>query len=192
MAGAGDNAPVQTQEELDRDVAAMLDGDEAAFRAVYRAVHPPLLRYLIVLVGPSDAEDVGSEAWAQAFRDLDRFEGDGDGFRGWVTTIARHRALDHLRRVRRRPVADQPVDELVELPDDVDVAAETLDRVGLDAALRLIGSLPRDQAEAIVLRTILEFDAPTAARILGKRPGAVRAAAHRGLRRLAAQLEQER
>ena len=31
-----------------------------------------------------------------------------------------------------------------------------------------------------MLRTVLGFDAATAARILGKRPGAVRAAAHRG------------
>ena len=53
------------------------------------------------------------------------------------------------------------------------------------AVLRLIASLPPDQAEAIMLRTVLGFDAPTAARILGKRPGAVRAAAHRGLKQLA-------
>jgi hypothetical protein len=32
-----------------------------------------------VLVGVADAEDVASEAWAQAFRDLDRFSGGADG-----------------------------------------------------------------------------------------------------------------
>ena len=44
----------------------MLDGDDDALRTVYRQVHPPLLRYLTVLVGPDDAEDVASEAsfWA--------------------------------------------------------------------------------------------------------------------------------
>jgi RNA polymerase sigma-70 factor (ECF subfamily) len=39
-----------------------------------------------------------------------------------------------------------------------------------------------------MLRTVLGFDAPTAASILGKRPGAVRAAAHRGLKQLAKRL----
>lgn len=166
----------------------MLTGDEAAFRTVYRDLQPPLLRYLTVLVGPGDAEDVASEAWAQAFRDLDRFTGDADGFRGWVTTIGRNRALDHLRRSRRRPVPDDSVDELLDMPGLVDVEGDTLARVRSEEVLQLIASLPRDQAEAIVLRTVLGFDAPTAARILGKRPGAVRAAAHRGLKQLARKL----
>ena len=169
----------------------MLAGDEEAFRTVYRALQPPLLRYLTVLVGVADAEDVASEAWAQAFRDLDRFSGGADGFRGWVTTIGRNRALDHLRRISRRPVSDQSVDDLVDLPDGVDVELDTLGRVNSEAVLGLIASLPRDQAEAIMLRTVLGFDAPTSARILGKRPGAVRAAAHRGLKQLAKRIVDE-
>ena len=169
----------------------MLSGDDEAFRTVYRALQPPLLRYLTVLVGVADAEDVASEAWAQAFRDLDRFSGGADGFRGWVTTIGRNRALDHLRRNSRRPVSDQSVDDLLDLPDSVDVELNTIGRVGSEAAVALIASLPREQAEAIMLRTVLGFDAPTAARILGKRPGAVRAAAHRGLKQLAKRLADE-
>ena len=183
--------PVGADEALDHAVEAMQCGDEAAFRLVYRAVQPALLRYLTVLVGVADAEDVASEAWAQAVRDLDRFTGDADGFRGWITTIGRHRALDHLRRARRRPVSDEPVDGMVELPDHADVEGDTLGRVQSEAALALIASLPRDQAEAILLRTVLGFDAPTAGRILGKRPGAVRAASHRGLKRLARQLSED-
>jgi RNA polymerase sigma-70 factor, ECF subfamily len=176
---------------LDDAVERLLTGDEVAFREVYREVQPPLLRYLSVLVGSHDAEDVASEAWAQVFRDLDRFSGDADGFRGWVTTIGRNRAIDHLRHASRRPVSEQGVDELVDLPDGSDTELDTLGRVQSAAAIRLIASLPRDQAEAIMLRTVLGFDAPTAARILGKRPGAVRAASHRGLKQLAKKLVEE-
>src|SRR5580698_6139654 len=74
-------------------------GDEAAFRVLYRDVQPRVLRYLQAIVG-ADAEDVASETWLQVARDLPGFSGDGDGFRGWVATIARHRAADHLRRAR--------------------------------------------------------------------------------------------
>ena len=167
----------------------MLRGDDGAFRTVYRAVQPPLLRYLSVLVGRVDAEDVASEAWAQAFRDLDRFSGDADGFRGWITTIGRNRALDHLRRSRRRPTDERTIEELVDLVDDADVEGDTLGRVHSQAALALVASLPRDQAEAIVLRTVLGFDAVTAGQILGKSPGAVRAASFRGLRQLAKKID---
>src|SRR5258706_8865891 len=78
-------------------------GEEDAFRTIYRTVQPGLLRYLRGLVA-QDAEDVASQAWAQAARDLGSFRGDPDGFRAWVATIGRRRALDHLRRQRRRPV----------------------------------------------------------------------------------------
>lgn len=174
---------------LDQLVEQMLTGDEAAFRAVYRDVQPRLLRYLTVLVGRDDAEDVASETWAQGFRDLDRFAGDADGFRGWLTTIGRHRALDHLRRQQRRPRADSSLIELLDQPSDVDVESLLAHTLGTDAALAMLSALPPDQAEAIVLRTVFGFDAPTAARILGKRPGAVRSATHRGLRALARRLE---
>ena len=88
-------------------------------------------------------------------------------------------------------MSDQPVEDLVDLPDSVDVELDTLGRVNSEAILALIAALPREQAEAIMLRTVLGFDAPTSARILGKRPGAVRAAAHRGLKQLAKKLADE-
>jgi DNA-directed RNA polymerase specialized sigma24 family protein len=46
------------------------------------------------------------------------------------------------------------------------------------------------KAEIILLRVVAGLDAPAVARIVGKSPGAVRVAAHRGLRRLAGVLDQ--
>jgi RNA polymerase sigma-70 factor, ECF subfamily len=173
---------------LDETVALMCQGDGDAFRAVYRAVHAPLLRYLEVLVGPNDAEDVASETWGQACRDLGRFDGDADGFRGWITTIGRHRALDLLRLRSRRIRADQDLAG-VDLPDPVDTETAMLEGYTTRAALAVIRSLPRDQAEAVMLRAVMGLDARSAGAVLGKRPGAVRSAAHRGLATLARRLE---
>ena len=172
---------------LDPVVARLREGDEAAFREAYRSVQPPLLRYLTSLVGPDEAEDVAAEGWAQAVRDLDRFTGGGDAFRAWLTTICRNRAMDHLRRNRRRPGRGLD-EELDDRPADIDVEAYVVGQVGSEEALALIATLPPDQREAVLLRVVLGFDAPTAGRILGKRAGAVRTASHRGLRTLAARL----
>jgi RNA polymerase sigma-70 factor (ECF subfamily) len=170
-------------------VSRAVAGDEDAFRAVYRAVQPGILRYLRGLVG-DEAEDVASEAWAQIARDIRTFEGDSDGFRGWAATIARHRALDYLRRQRRRPVHPTAVEELTELTANDDTAALALDAVSTSEAVAMIATLPRDQAEAVLLRVVMGLDAMTAGQVLGKRAGAVRIAAHRGLRRLADRLDQ--
>ena len=180
----------QAAEALDGAIVRAQRGDADAFRALYRDAQPRLLRYLHALVG-DDAEDVASETWLQVTRDLAGFSGDYDGFRGWIATIARHRAMDQLRRHARRPPAiPVPVETLAGRPAGDDTAEGAIETVSTGAALALIATLPADQAEAVLLRTVLGLDARSAAAVLGKRPGAVRTAAYRGLRTLAARLEQ--
>ena len=157
--------------DLSLSLAGAQDGDPAGFRALYRDTQPRLLRYLRALVG-QDAEDVASETWLQVARDLRVFRGDYDGFRGWVVTIARHRALDHLRRDSRRPSTPVPVEDLTGIAARDDTAEGALTAVATDAAVRFIATLPRDQAEAVLLRAVVGLDAASAGRVLGKRPGA--------------------
>ncbi|MEU2820917.1 RNA polymerase sigma factor [Streptomyces bacillaris] len=171
--------------ELTAAVLAAQDGDEDAFRAVYRAVQPRLLGYIRTLVGEPDAEDVASEAWLQIARDLDRFSGDADRFRGWAARIARNRSLDHLRMRSRRPAIGGDETELTGRPAESDTAGDAMEALDTDRTMSLIAQLPQDQAEAVVLRVVVGLDAKSAAQTLGKRPGAVRTAAHRGLKRLA-------
>jgi RNA polymerase sigma-70 factor (ECF subfamily) len=176
--------------ELGAAVARAQDGDEAAFAVAYRLVQPGLLGYLRGLVG-DDAEDVASDAWLEIARDLGRFRGDGAGFRGWTATIARHRALDHLRRQKVRPRPTALEQDMLDLPGPHSTPDQALESLSTEYALDLVRGLPRDQAEAVLLRVVVGLDGPAAARVLGKRPGAVRTAAYRGLKRLAHQLGAE-
>lgn len=168
-------------------MARAQEGDEAAFAVAYRLVQPGLLGYLRGLVG-EEAEDVAAEAWLEIARDLGRFRGDGAGFRGWTATIARHRALDLLRRQKVRPRTAALAQDVLDLPAAHNTAEQALETLSTERALALIDELPRDQREAVLLRVVVGLDGPAAARVLGKRPGAVRTAAHRGLRRLAKRL----
>ena len=67
-------------------------------------------------------------------------------------------------------------------PDTAEIAMENLDT---QAAIALVSELPRLQAEAILLRVVAGLDTEAVATLLGRSPGAIRVAAHRGLRRLA-------
>ncbi|MEU1079072.1 RNA polymerase sigma factor [Streptomyces sp. NPDC005908] len=188
MGHGGESRRTQAYDgELGEAVARAQEGDEAAFAVAYRLVQPGLLAYVRGLVG-GDAEDVMSDAWLEIARDLGRFKGDGAGFRGWTATIARHRALDHLRRQRVRPRPSALEQDVLELPAPESTHDQAMEAMSTEQALALVGGLPRDQAEAVLLRVVVGLDGPSAARVLGKRPGAVRTAAHRGLRRLARQL----
>ncbi|MEV6345977.1 RNA polymerase sigma factor [Actinoplanes sp. NPDC051851] len=178
-------------EDLDAVVRDAQCGDEDAFRQLYRLQQPALLRYLRVLVG-EDAEDVASEAWLQIARDLRTFAGTWDNFRGWSTTIARHRAMDLLRAQRRRPVTTTTEDQLLTVRADDDTADRAIELVSTDAAVALIATLPPDMAEAVMLRVVVGLDAKATGSILGKRAGAVRTAAYRGLKQLANRLAEKK
>jgi len=162
-------------------------GDERAFAAVYRATNPRLLRYATGLVG-QDAEDVTAEAWLQIARDFSKFSGDEMAFRGWASTIVRNRAMDHVRALARRPSSPMELSAL-DRPSPAETEAIVTETLSTREALALIGTLPQDQAEAVLLRVVVGLDAVTAAKVLNKRPGAVRVAAHRGLRTLAGRIE---
>ncbi|MFE4423892.1 RNA polymerase sigma factor [Streptomyces sp. NPDC056817] len=181
----------ESDTKLGAAVAQAQDGDETAFMVVYRIVQPGLLGYLHGLVGQG-AEEVASEAWHEIVRDLDQFQGNGAGFRGWSAAIARRRALDHLRRSRRRSSATATATalepEMAEIPSSHSTCDQVLTSLSTDHVLTLIRGLPRDQADAVLLRVVVGLDGPAAARVLGKRPRAVRATAYQGLRRLARQL----
>jgi RNA polymerase sigma-70 factor (ECF subfamily) len=188
--GVGRGSGVQGDDaQLTAAVGAAQTGDEDAFRIVYRAVHPRLLGYVRTLVADADAEDVTSEAWLQIARDIPRFSGDADKFRGWAARIARNRALDHLRMRGRRPAVGGDESDLALLPGGADTAGEALEALDTNRTMALIALLPQDQAEAVVLRVVVGLDAKATGKVLGKRPGAVRTAAHRGLRRLAELLD---
>lgn len=166
-------------------------GDEDAFRILYRRLNPELVRYARVIVG-EDAEDVVSEAWLQIARDLRSFEGDGERFRRFALVVVRNRARDLLRRARSR-VREVAVPG-VEMPEPrgevADAAESALETLSTSEAIAFIATLPREQAEAVLLRVVLGMDAAGAGEVLGKRPGAVRMAVSRGLRSLGRRVEQ--
>lgn len=181
--------PLRTaNDRLSAIVLAAQAGEEEAFSELYHQVQPGLLRYLSVLVG-RDAEDVASDTWLQVCRDLHTFAGDGDGFRGWVATIGRHRGLDYLRSRSRRPADPAGWETLLAVAGHDDTAVQAEESLSTVAALHLIAQLPQEQAEAVLLRTVIGLDAKSAGAVLGKSPGAVRTSAYRGLKTLAAMLE---
>jgi RNA polymerase sigma-70 factor (ECF subfamily) len=169
-------------------LAAAQGGDEQAFAVLWRDLQPAVLRYLRV-TAPAAVEDLAADTWVSVIRGLSRFRGDEQNFRTWVFTVARHRAVDWRRQAARRPVEPLPLALAVEQAAPDDPAVQVLEAQSTRAALALVAELPADQAEVVALRVLGGLEVAEVARIVGKRPGAVRLLAHRGLRRLAKRLE---
>jgi len=165
-------------------LAAAQQGDEDAFSMLWRDGNPALLRYLKV-IAPQSAEDAAAETWVSVVRGLDRFRGDENAWRAWLFTTARRRVVDEGRRRSRRP--ESPAAEVVDshLPEAVDPADQVLENLATRQAIVTVTSLPPLQAEVIMLRVVAGLDTEMVAQMVGRTPGAVRVALHRGLRRLA-------
>ena len=168
-------------------LAAAANGDEPAFGALWRDLQPALLRYLNAFA-PGAGEDLASETWLRVVKALDSFSGDERAFRAWVFTVARHRAVDRWRRTTSRHDELVPLEALADLPALDDPAEAALDAISTQAAVALLATLPRDQAEVVLLRVVAGLDVAQVATITGKRPGNVRVLTHRALRRLADRL----
>lgn len=165
--------------EFEQALNRAVDGDAEGLARLWRAYQPLLLRYFRGRL-PDAAEDLASAVWIDVARALFAFDGDEEGFRGWLFTIAHRRLVDEHRRRQRRP--EQSMAEAYEglAPDDVDT-----DALPLDAALTLIRRLPPDQAEAVLLRVVADLDVSAVADIMQRSEGSVRVLVHRGLQKLA-------
>jgi RNA polymerase sigma-70 factor, ECF subfamily len=176
---------------LGREFSEMLrraaKGDGAAFGELWRDTHPLLLRYLRLSAGDA-AEDLASDVWLEVARRIARFRGSEPEFRSWLFTVARRRVIDRLRYETRHPELPTGDPDRLDRPAADDTAAAVLEGISTEAALAFIATLPRDQAGIIFLRVVVGLDAIRVARIVGKSPGAVRVAAHRGLRALTERL----
>lgn len=168
-------------------LAAAQHGSEDAFTALWLDGNSALLRYLRV-IAPDAAEDIAAETWVQVVRKLASFRGDEAAWRAWLFTTARRRVIDQARRRARRP--ETPLGDIpaARLPVTADTADIALEQLATASALALLAGLPSLQAEVILLRVVAGLDTSAVARIVGCSQGAVRVAAHRGLRRLARQL----
>jgi RNA polymerase sigma-70 factor, ECF subfamily len=177
--------------ELGDRFPAVLDlaasGDQEAFELLWRSTHPMLIRYLRLTCGQS-ADDIASETWVKAIHSLSKFHGDEHGFRGWLVVIARNHARDVLRQAGRRPEVLSPDLTIEHNVLESDTADVVLEHLSTKAALRLVSTLSRSQAEMIALRVIIGLEVAEVAAIVGRSPGAVRVAVHRGLKILAEQL----
>lgn len=181
------HTPRQPTTALDNAVTEAISGNPEAFRYLYCTLQPRLLSYLQAIVGATHAEDIASETWARIAGSLHTFTGTGNDFRAWTITIARHRAIDHLRR--QRHTTPMPPHALPDQLASNDTERDALTALSTAATLALIAQLPTRQAQAILLRIIFGLDGKTTGIVLGKQPNAIHTATNRGLHHLAQLLQ---
>jgi len=173
--------PVAAIEETSALVDRARAGDGDAFAMLFEQFHDEIYRFAARRVGdPMLAQDISGETFADAFSSIRGFQWRGAPFEAWLYKIARRRVVDALRR--RDRAMREPSGE-AHLADHADAVSGSMH------VRALIAQLPRSERDVIELRFMEDLDVEATARRLGKRPGAVRVAQHRGISKLRRMLE---
>lgn len=161
-------------------VAAAQRGDEVAFGELYRRFARMVHGLLLARLAPEDAKDVAQEVFLQAFRRLAALR-EAAAFGGWIATLARNAAVDHLRKPQRRFERETLSEEMP--------AMERTDHAG-DALriLAVIRSLPEAYSETLLLRLVEGMTGAEIAATTGLTPDSVRVNLSRGMKKLRARL----
>ncbi len=166
--------PAVIGEEFPEVLRQAQAGERDAVGRLYADCAPRVLGFLRAQ-GIADHEDVAAEVFVSVVRNLPRFSGDEDAFRGWVFTIAQRRLIDERRRRGRRP--EEPF-ENGDLTDVVGagpgVEGEAMDRLRTSGLLAAIEELTPDQRAVLYLRAVADLSVPEIARVLDKPETAVR------------------
>jgi len=170
-------------------VAQLRAGDEAAFEHVVRAYGGRLLAVARRIVdSEEDARDVVQDAFLNAFKSLDRFEGNAK-LSTWLHRIVVNAALMKLRTRKRKPEQsietllpaymedghheerfkswDEPVDKLMERAENREIVRKQID------------ALPESYRTVLVLRDIEGLDTEETANVLGLSVNATKIRLHR-------------
>ena len=150
------------------------------FQSLLDAHREDVYRFLIASVGSNDAEDCFQDTFMAALGAYPNLQ-EATNLRGWLFTIAHHKAIDCHRR-RRRP--ETPTGDLPDLSTGFE--PDVVDR---DLWIQ-VRALPAKQRSAIVLRFVDDLAYRTIGEVIGCSESAARQNVRAGLTRLREEIKE--
>jgi len=188
--GDADLAASSEESEEDRTrLIALVElarkGDADAFGMLYDHYQGSVYRFLFYRTRSSTlAEDLTSETFFRALRNMQNFRWQGKDFGAWLMTIARNLATDHFKAGRTRL---ELATEDMGLHDDATEGPETAVLASLtnELLLKSLTELPSEQKDCLIMRFLQGMSIAETAAVLGRSEGAVKQLQLRGVRNLA-------
>jgi RNA polymerase sigma factor (sigma-70 family) len=119
---------------------------EAGFDYLYQHYSGALFSIVkAIVVNEQAAEDVLQEVFIRIFRKIDQYQEDKSRLYTWMAQIARHAAIDWLRKEGNRPTGHNQKD-----PEDVSIAVTGIKTEGTDLA-RWVNKLAAAEKAIVIL-----------------------------------------
>ena len=147
--------------------------DPSLFTPLYHRYRDRIYWYVRARVtSDEDAADLTQQVFLQAFERLHQYRERKGSFAAWLFAIARHAASNSHRRPR--PVDWDYLPPAQHATERNATEADVMKRESVTRVTQLIGALPVQKRELIVLRFVGELTIAEIAAIIGKSPEATR------------------
>lgn len=154
-------------------------GDTQALARLYEENFDRVYRYIALRVGnAADAEDLTAKVFIKMLESITSFKWRGVPFSAWLFRIAHNLAVDHLRQKAKK--GHLVLDESMAV-SEIDPAAVAEVRLNIEQLNVALEQLTQNQKEVMALRFGAGLSTAEAAKVLGKREGAVKALQHSAL-----------
>lgn len=121
-----------TEERFAECMTAIVNGNRDALREIYEEYLPYLYTVVLGVVQQKEtAEDVTSDVFIKIWNSAGQFQ-PGSGHKGWLATIARHMAIDELRKHKREVLMGSSGDEEEDSGGIEDFSAEETPGEGVE------------------------------------------------------------
>ncbi len=160
-------------------------GDSEAFGQLYDHYQGSVYRFVFYRTRSQTlAEDLTSETFLRALRNMSGFRWQGKDFGAWLMTIARNLCTDHFKAGRTRL---EMTTEDMGVHDDATEGPENAVLAGLTNEVLLLGlrELSDEQRDCLIMRFLQGLSIAETAEVLGRSEGAVKQLQLRGVRNLA-------
>lgn len=161
--------------------ARVASGDEKALEAIYRLASPVLLGLVTRIVSRREiAEDIVQETFLTLWQRRTEYQTERGTPMAWLATIARHKAIDHIRRRDSRSM-EQDISEC-EVPDEFVDPLSALDKAQDQA--QVVADLSRldpERLQMILLAFVFGWSRERLGEHFHKPTGTIKTWLHRSL-----------
>jgi len=168
--------------------------DAEAFACLYDLYVDGIYKYIFYKVGDVvETEDLTAQVFLKAWEAIGDYEWRDLPFSAWLFRIAHNLVVDYHRARRETVPIEQPEGRPPLVIRDEEMRPEqALEEIMIARQLQeAIAQLTEEQQEVIILRLLEGYSTAEVARIMGKKPGAIRGLKFRALCALREILDRE-
>ena len=177
--------------EQEKELVERARGDSEAFGEIYEQYYSQIFGYILRRTASIEiAQDITSEVFFKALKNLGQFHWRDIPFSSWLYRIATHEIANYFRKNNHRYSSLEEVSNLMSDSNPtveselIEAEAELKRHEAFLALHENISRLPAKYQEVITLRFFENKQLKEIVEILGKRQGTVKSLLHRGLAKL--------